>query len=93
MDVITITKNIYREIYKKIKEYDTIVTVRHISPDPDAIASQLALRDSIKLTFPNKKVYALGSSVSRFKKYGSMENYITDCLCVDVEKLRALYLE
>ena len=27
------------------------------------------------------------------KKYGSMENYITKALCVDVEKLRALYLE
>ena len=27
------------------------------------------------------------------KKYESMENYITKALCVDVEKLRALYIE
>ena len=71
--MITITKEVLKKIYKKIKEYDTIVTVRHIGPDPDAVASQIALRDSIKLTFPNKKVYALGNSVSKFKSYGSLD--------------------
>ena len=89
MDVITITRNIYKDIYKKIKEYDTIVVLRHVSPDPDAVASQIALRDSIKLTFPKKKVYALGASVSRFKKYGSMDkvNYdeLTNCLVVALD--------
>lgn len=55
MDVIVITKDIFKEIYKKIKQYDVIVTLRHVGPDPDAVASQIALRDSIKLTFPNKK--------------------------------------
>ena len=88
MDVIIIT-NIYKEIFKKIKEYDTIVTVRHIGPDPDAIASQLALRDSIRLTFPNKKVYALGASVSRFKKFGSMDkvdyNELEGCLVIALD--------
>ena len=48
-----------RKIYKKIRQYDTIVIARHISPDPDAIASQIALRDAIKLTFPNKKYMLL----------------------------------
>ena len=87
--MIIITKNIYKQIFKKIKEYDTIVTVRHVGPDPDAIASQLALRDSIKLTFPNKKVYALGASVARFKKYGSMDkvdyNELDDCLVIALD--------
>lgn len=46
----------YKRIYKEIKKYDTIVIARHIGVDPDALASQLALRDSIRLTFPNKKV-------------------------------------
>lgn len=73
MDVIIITKDIFKEIYKKIKQYDVIVTLRHVGPDPDAVASQIALRDSIKLTFPNKKVYALGSSVSKFKSYGTLD--------------------
>ena len=89
MDVITITKDIYRKIYKKIKEYDTIITVRHIGPDPDAIASQIALRDSIKLTFSNKKVYALGASVSKFKSFGSMDkvdyNELDNCLVIALD--------
>lgn len=65
--------NIYKQILKKIKEYDTIVVARHIGPDPDAIASQIALRDLIKLNFPNKKVYAVGTSVSRFKFFGLLD--------------------
>ena len=49
--VININKDVYKKIYKLIKKYDEIVIARHIGPDPDAIASQIALRDSIKLTF------------------------------------------
>lgn len=64
---------IARKIYKKIKQYNTIVIARHISPDPDAIASQIALRDSIKLTFPKKNVYAVGAMVSKFKYYGNLD--------------------
>ncbi|MDD2238270.1 MAG: bifunctional oligoribonuclease/PAP phosphatase NrnA [Bacilli bacterium] len=46
---------------------------RHIGPDPDAVGSQIALRDSIKLTFPKKKVYAVGTPVSRFKYFGILD--------------------
>lgn len=65
--------SIFKKIYKKIKQYDIIVIARHTSPDPDAIASQIALRDAIKLTFPKKRVYAVGLSVSKFKYYGSLD--------------------
>lgn len=86
------TSNIFKQIVKKIKEYDEIVIARHIGPDPDAIASTIALRDLIKLNFPNKKVYAVGSSVSRFKYFGSLdkvdENTLTNALLIicDVPK-------
>ena len=40
--------DIRKSILKKIKQYDTIVIARHIGPDPDAICSQIALRDAIK---------------------------------------------
>lgn len=65
--------SITKQIYKKIKEYNKIVIARHIGPDPDAIASEIALRDSIRLTFPNKKVVAIGLGVSKFKSYGILD--------------------
>lgn len=64
---------IAKRILKKIKQYNTIVIARHIGPDPDAVASQIALRDAIKLTFPKKNVYAVGVAVSRFKYYGTLD--------------------
>ncbi len=68
-----IKRELYKKIFKIIKDYDEIVIARHIGPDPDAIASQIALRDSIKLTFPNKKVYAIGAGVSKFKYLGNLD--------------------
>ena len=62
-----------KRILKKIKQYNTIVVARHMSPDPDAVASQIALRDAIKLTFPKKNVYAVGVSVAKFKTYGILD--------------------
>lgn len=63
----------FKEIYKKIEEYDTIVIARHIGVDPDAMASQIALRDSIKLTFPEKKVYAIGTGSMKFTFFGKLD--------------------
>lgn len=64
---------ICKKIYKKIKKYDQIVIARHIGPDPDAVAGQMALRDSIKKTFPNKKVYAVGLGVAKYRYYGQLD--------------------
>lgn len=63
----------YKEIIDKIREYDTIVIARHIGVDPDALCSQLALRDSIKLTFPEKKVIAIGTGSSKFTHIGKLD--------------------
>ncbi len=62
-----------RAIAKRIKEYNTIVIARHIGADPDAIASQIALRDAIRLRYPSKNVYAVGAPVHRFKSYGTLD--------------------
>ena len=64
----------FNKIYEKIKENNTIVIVRHIGADPDALASQTALRDSIKLTFPSKTVYAWGGGNARFNYLPSMDS-------------------
>ncbi len=51
-----------------------------MGPDPDAICSSLALRDAIKLTFPQKNVYAGGVGVAKFKKYGNLDKLDYDKL-------------
>lgn len=63
----------YKKIYRTIKKFDTIVISRHIGVDPDAMASQVALRDAIKLTFPKKKVYAIGSGSVKFNYLGKLD--------------------
>ena len=65
--------NIYKSIYNEIKKYKKIYIARHIGPDPDAFGSQMALKESILLTFPEKEVYAVGVTVSRFKYFGKVD--------------------
>lgn len=75
-----INRKLLNKIYKEIKKYDEIVIARHIGPDPDAIASQMALKEAIKISFPDKKVYAVGISVSKFKSYGNTDHPNFDSL-------------
>ena len=63
----------YKELIEKIKEYNTIVIARHIGVDPDALCSQLALRDAIQLTYPEKKVLAVGTGSQRFLSIGKLD--------------------
>lgn len=65
----------FKDIYKKIKKYNNIIIARHIGVDPDALASQLALRDSIRLTFPEKKVIAIGSGSAKFNFIGKLDKF------------------
>lgn len=77
----------FKEIYNKIKKCDNIVIVRHIGADPDALCSQFALRDSIKLTFPKKNVLAWGSSNSKFNYLPKLDKFedISDVLLIIVD--------
>lgn len=63
----------FKQIYKEIKKYDYIVIARHLRVDPDAHASAIALRESIKTTFPDKSVYAIGNGTIRFNYIGKLD--------------------
>lgn len=70
--------NKYYKIYRKIKKYNKIVIARHIGPDPDCLASSIALRDVILNKFPNKEVYAVGCPASTFKYLGHLDKFTDD---------------
>lgn len=70
--------NKYYKIYRKIKKYNKIVIARHIGPDPDCLASSIALRDAILNKFPNKEVYAVGCPASTFKYLGHLDKFTDD---------------
>lgn len=63
----------YNEIYEVIKKHNNIVIARHVGVDPDAMCSAISLRDSIRKTFPNKKVLAVGSGSFKFNFVGKLD--------------------
>ncbi len=78
--------NSYKQIYKVIKKYKTIVIARHIGADPDALGAQFALQSIIRRLFPEKRVLAVGSQASRFRFFGLNDKFEEqnedDVLCV-----------
>lgn len=50
----------FESILDKIEKYQTIVILRHQHPDPDAIGSQVGLKEVLLANFTEKKVLALG---------------------------------
>jgi len=62
-----------KKIMDKISEYPNIVLLRHVSPDPDCLGSQLALRDLIKRLFKDKNVYAFGKGAPHLSYLGELD--------------------
>ncbi len=56
-----------KEILELIEKYNNIVIARHTGADPDALCSQIALKELIRINYPNKSVYAVGAVSSRYK--------------------------
>lgn len=56
----------FEELRHIIEKNEYIVIFGHINPDGDCYGSQIGLRDLLRLNYPNKKVYAVGSGWRRF---------------------------
>lgn len=50
----------FYEILETIRRYNTIIIHRHQNPDPDALGSQLGLRELLRYHFPSKVILATG---------------------------------
>ena len=80
---------------KLIEEHDVITIFGHAMPDGDCYGCQIALRELIKDTYPNKKVYAVGSGLPAFFERLSPMDIVSDeviasslAILVDVSCLR-----
>ena len=56
----------FESVISKFEQYDSIVIFGHINPDGDCYGSQIALRSILKLRYPNKQIYAVGSGLKKF---------------------------
>lgn len=62
-----------KEILDKIRKYDDIVIHRHKNPDPDALGSQLGLREILRTNFPDKQIHAVGFDEPSLAFLGKMD--------------------
>ena len=56
----------FEKLLEVIEKHDSIVIFGHAFPDGDCYGSQIGLRDTLRLNYPNKKVYAVGTGYTRF---------------------------
>lgn len=78
----------YKDLIKKINEFDKICIYRHLRPDGDAVFSQFALYEFLKLNFKNKKIEAMGFDEYDLFPYSNTtisDNFIKDSLSIVVD--------
>lgn len=67
------------KILEKIEENDTIIIIRHIRPDGDAVGSTLGLREMLRLTYPNKRILVINEDYSEYMAFlGDEDEAISD---------------
>ena len=68
----------FEQLQKVIEQYDSIVLFGHAFPDGDCYGSQIGLREALRLNYPDKKVYAVGSGLRRFFRFIAPMDEIDD---------------
>lgn len=85
--------NIRHEILAAIKEYSRIIIHRHQRPDPDALGSQAGLAEILRVSFPEKEIYQVGSSVDGLAFLATMDEIAdekyTDALVIVTDTANA----
>jgi len=66
-----------KQIFEKIKEYNTIILHGHNRPDGDCYGAAFGLKYLIENTYPEKKVYSVGEATS-FYDYVGYKDQIED---------------
>lgn len=69
-------ESIKKEIFEKIKAYDTIIIHRHYRPDGDCMGSSLGLRNILRTSFPDKKIFSVGSDQVAYLTFLGQEDTI-----------------
>ena len=61
------------EIWNQIVRFNKIIIHRHVSPDPDALGSQLGLAELIRHNYPEKMVKTVGFTEPSLDWMGVMD--------------------
>lgn len=64
----------HKEVLDLIRQYNEIIILRHVRPDPDAFGAQLGLKHAIQNMFPDKNVYALGANEPSLGIFDDMDD-------------------
>lgn len=71
---------IKKQILDKIKAYDTIIIHRHVRPDGDCMGSVFGLRDILRTSFPEKRIFSVGDDQAEYLAFLGEEDQIEDQL-------------
>lgn len=70
---------IKQQLLEKIKQYDSIIIIRHVKPDGDCMGSSLGLRSILRESFPDKKIFSTGIMKSDYLGFlGSEDENISE---------------
>ena len=72
--------DIKKQILEEIKQHNSIIIVRHVRPDGDCIGSSFGLREILKASFPDKKIYSVGDGVPSYLGFLGEEDEVGEQL-------------